>query len=137
MTDDDGKEYIKIHIAVGEDGPAGESVWAIKLGAWRAEICNIPFFTRITCLGDEVSYAEVDGCNEFLRVTRRKTRGLTIRYREGAENFKAIIERLKPLGVRVEGAFPGVASLAYPHRWSESRVAGVMERIQDLLEEIE
>lgn len=131
---DEQPEAVKIHVTLtGEDSPAGESLWAWRLGPNTAEVANIPFFAEKLCLGDIVSFKEQDGIREFVRVLKRKSRCIQVRYKDGA--FRDLAERLRPLGMRVEGAFPGFASIAYPAKWEDGKLEANIDLVSDLLVE--
>lgn len=130
----DNSDAIKIHVTIrAKDLPGGESLWAFRLGPKTAEVANIPFFTSKLCIGDIVSFRDKGCLLEFGRVLKRKSRCFQVRYRDGA--FPDLANRLRTLGMRVEGAFPGFASVAFPAKWSESKLNKSMNLVNDLLVE--
>jgi len=67
-------KYIKISVLLkGKDKPRAESIWAKKIAKGKAEIANIPFFTKKCGLGDVVRYTKKDGERVFVKRIKKNT----------------------------------------------------------------
>jgi len=78
--------HIKVYVDLSHvDCPVGgESIWALKLGKGKAEICNIPFFAANISLGDIVKIKK-DKEHGYLvtEVLEKVTHKIMLKYKKG------------------------------------------------------
>ena len=107
-------ENIKIRAGakwMPEDGPGGESLWAIDAGYHNAIIGNTPFFTQGLALYDLVTYDDEGDIGTILQPSGIKTfRALVIDTEE--EKFKQIADEVEKFAIAVEGGFGALLAVS-------------------------
>lgn len=125
---------IKVHYTRrdNQNGPAGESLWAIRLSPKYAKINNIPFFADGVCIDDIV---EIDTENEILHVhTPSGKRTAYIRYSaKGGLNlvqtrYNVIRRYMNRHKIGTEGMTPGFLVMAVPKEINEETLRNICER---------
>jgi hypothetical protein len=134
---------IKVRIPLKcKNGPAGENIWVKPLKGNLAEVCNIPFFAKKVSLGDVVEI--IDQEDDFPvvgKVVKKVTKSYAFEYSRGGtpeqckENYTAIVDYLTPYDIKVEGACPGILSVAVPVKMRRDRLDRIMEDCPNILED--
>lgn len=119
---EDSEDYIKVHVSYPEgNGPAGETLWAKRIGDRYAKICNIPFISTEISLDDIVYLVcPPDELPEVVCVHDRATYKVFVEYEidnNDEHNFQRYTDLrtfLLKRGIRTEGMYAGVCMIACP-----------------------
>jgi hypothetical protein len=105
----------------GKDNPKAENIWAKKIGKGKAEIANIPFFTRKCGLGDIVRYViGEEGERVFDRRIKKNSNTFYIAYdktddeESNQKRYEEVVKHYEKYGIFVEGLIVGHAAIAVP-----------------------
>lgn len=119
-------KYIKISVLLkGKDKPRAESIWAKRIAKGKAEIANIPFFTKKCGLGDVVRYTKKDGERVFVKRIKKNTNTFHITYAmaedesSNQQRYEEVVKHYEKYGIHVEGAIPGYAAIAVPVKFED------------------
>lgn len=134
---------LKVKLKKSDDMPSAENVWAKRLSEDTVEILNIPFFIDKFCLGDIVQIKETKNGVSYKKTIKKVSSSCFLAYKKGGnykdtqQNYADLVEYMSKHKVRVEGAVPGVAMLAYPVEMSEFELDEIIHNAPHLIEQVE
>ena len=115
-------KMIKILLpAKSNDNFGGETVWAIERGVGRAEINNIPFFSKVG-YKDLIRYKNIDGMNTYIETIVEKTESIGVEWQPTDENDKEqttkewhkISDYIASKNLDCESAMAGMFVISFP-----------------------
>ena len=118
---------IAAHIA-GADEPATEQLWARQVGAYRFEICCIPFFTYGVALGDVVETADDYTVRRVAERSGRKT--FRAWFGESSCPPQALVDELRAVGALLEWSSPNLLAVDAADDEVARRVRAVLQERQ-------
>lgn len=136
------KDHIKVYVDLSDlDCPVnGESIWALKMGKGKAEICNIPFFVAKISLGDIVKIKkDKDHGYIVTEVLEKRTNKIMLKYKKGKtekgtqKKFNKLGDYLNERGIKIEGMVPGFAVACFDKDLHKERVEAIIEAAPHLL----